>query len=108
MHRTSGCFFVPSRVLSCFSHVLQCATLWTSARQAPLFMGFSSKNTEVGCHAHLQKTFPAQESNLCLLCLLHCQAGSLTLAPLGKPLLFIEYALFMHCLGSANDFYKGI
>ena len=28
-------------VLSCFSHVQLCATQWTTARQAPLFMGFS-------------------------------------------------------------------
>ena len=28
-------------VLSCFSHVQLCATLWTVAQQAPLSMGFS-------------------------------------------------------------------
>ena len=28
-------------VLSCFSHVQLCATLWTVALQAPLSMGFS-------------------------------------------------------------------
>ena len=28
-------------VLSCFSYVQLCATLWTVACQAPLFMGFS-------------------------------------------------------------------
>ena len=33
------------------------------------------KNTGVGCHAFLQ------ESNLCLLCLLHWQVGSLPLGP---------------------------
>ena len=43
------------------------------------------KNTGVGCHSLLQGTFPTQESNLYLLCLLHWQAGSLPLAPLGKP-----------------------
>ena len=32
---------VPSCVLSRFSHVQLCATLWTVARQAPLSMGFS-------------------------------------------------------------------
>ena len=37
--------------LSCFSHVWLFATLWTVARQAPVFMVFSSKNTGVGCHA---------------------------------------------------------
>ena len=35
------------------------------------------KNTGVGCHFLLQGIFPTQGSNLCLLCLLHWQAGSL-------------------------------
>ena len=42
------------------------------------------KNTGVDCHALLQQIFPTQGSNLCLLRLLHWQAGSLTLAPPGK------------------------
>ena len=34
-------------------------SLWPyGARQAPLSMGFSSKNTGVGCHALLQGIFP--------------------------------------------------
>ena len=47
---------------------------------------FPGKNTAVGCHALLQGIFPTQGSNLRLLCLLHWQAGSLPLAPPGKPL----------------------
>ena len=47
---------------------------------------FLGKNTGVGCHALLQGIFPTQGLNLCLLCLLHWQAGSLPLAPPGKPL----------------------
>ena len=43
------------------------------------------KNTGVGCYALLQGIFPAQGSNLCLLCLLHWQAGSLPLSHLGSP-----------------------
>ena len=35
------------------------------------------KNTGVGCHALLQGIFPTQGSNLCLLYLLHWQAGVL-------------------------------
>ena len=38
----------------------------------------------VGCHAHLQRIFLTQESNLCLLCLLHWQADSLPLCYLGS------------------------
>ena len=43
------------------------------------------KNTGVGCHALLHGIFPTQGSDLCLLRLLHQQAGSLPLVPLGKP-----------------------
>ena len=35
----------------------------------------------MGCHALLQGIFPVQGSNLCLLCLLHWQVGSLPLVP---------------------------
>ena len=38
----------------------------------------------MGCHALLQGTVPTQGSNLCLLCLLHWQAGALSLGPPGK------------------------
>ena len=44
-----------------------------------------SENTGVGCHFLLQGIFPTQGSNLCLLYLLNCQAGSLPLALSGKP-----------------------
>ena len=39
----------------------------------------------MGCQALFQGTFPTQGSNLCLLCLLHWQIGSLPLAPPRKP-----------------------
>ena len=52
----------------------------------------SGKNTRVGCHALLQGIYPTQGSNLCLLRLLHWQAGSLPLAPPGKP------SLYSNCL----------
>ena len=42
------------------------------------------KNTSVGCHALLQGIVLTQGSNLCLLCPLHWQAGSLPLAPCGN------------------------
>ena len=44
------------------------------------------KNTGVGCHAFLQGIFLIQGLNLCHLILLHWQAGSLKLAPPGKPI----------------------
>ena len=58
------------------------ATPWTTARQASLCMGFSSKNIGVGCHFLLQGIFSTQVLNPCLLHLLHWQAGSLSLSPL--------------------------
>ena len=59
------------------------ATLWTTARQAPLSMGFfSGKNTGVGCHFLLQWIFLTEPWNLCLL---HWQADSLLLSHLGSP-----------------------
>ena len=69
--------------------VQSCPTLChprTVANQAPLSMGDSpGKNTGVSCHALLQGIFPTQGLNLCPLLLLHWQAGSLPLAPPGKP-----------------------
>ena len=58
------------------------------------------KNTAVGCHALLQGIFPTQGSNLCLLRLLHWQAGSLPLMPPGLlvpwniPIAFCQESLF--------------
>ena len=46
------------------------------------------KNTRVGCSFLLQGIFPTQGLNPSLLCLLRWQAGSLPLAPPGKPMSF--------------------
>ena len=51
------------------------------------------KNTGVGCHALLHGIFPTQGSNPHLLCLLHWQVGSLSLAPSGKPHIIIVVAI---------------
>ena len=45
---------------------------------------FPGKNTGVGCHFLLQRIFSTQDSNPCLLRLLHWQVGSLPPAPTGK------------------------
>ena len=39
------------------SHMWLFVTLWTTAHQAPLSMGFPCKNTRVGCHFLLQEIF---------------------------------------------------
>ena len=61
-----------------------CLTLWTVARQAPLFMGFSMQEYWNGLLCPPPGD-PTQGSNPLLLHLLHWQAGSLPLAPPGKP-----------------------
>ena len=87
------------------------ATPWTVARQAALSMGFPrqeycsglsfpspgdlpdpwpsfpGKNTAVGCHFLSRGPSWPSWSNLCLLSLVHWQAGSVALAPPGKSLL---------------------
>ena len=57
------------------SSSLQPHGLWPTRLLCP--WDFPGRNTGVGCHAVLQGTFPTRGSNLRLLCLLHCQAGSL-------------------------------
>ena len=78
---------VHAKSLSC---VPVSATPWT-IQPARLLCPWDSpgKNTEVDCLAFLQRIFLTQESSLCLLCLLHWQAGSLPLAPFGKAVLLL-------------------
>ena len=80
-------------VLGPFSRAQLCVTLWTAACQTLLSIGFSSKDTGVGCRALLQGTFLTQGSKLHLLCLLHWQMGSLPLVPPGKPSANLELVL---------------
>ena len=70
-------------VSSRFSRVRLFETVYYGLQLSRVLCPWDSpgKNTGVGCHAFLQ------ESNLCLLCLLHWPAGSLPLAPSGKPFL---------------------
>ena len=76
---------------SLLSHVRLFAATWKAARQAPLSMGFSSKNTGVCCHALLQGIFLTQGWNPCLLNLLHWQVSSLPLHHQGGMNLKEEY-----------------
>ena len=50
--------------------------------QASLFMGFSSKNARVGCHAFIQEIFPTQGSNPVLP---HCRQILYHLSHQGSP-----------------------
>ena len=69
----------------CFRRVQLCVTLWTCSCQDSLSMGFPRQEYGVDCHALLQGIFLTQGSNPSLLGLLHWEAGSLPLAPPGKP-----------------------
>ena len=73
-------------VLSCFSCVWLLVTLWTVALQAPLSMGFPRQEYWSGLPFSSLGNLPDPGIEQCLLCLLHWQAGSLSLVPPGKPI----------------------
>ena len=72
-------------VLSHFSRVRLCATLWTVAPQSPLSMGFCRQEYWSGLSCPSPGDLPNLRSNLHVLYLLHWQVDSLPLAPHGKP-----------------------
>ena len=77
------------RAFVCAKLLQSCTTLCdliTIAQLAPLSMRFSRQEYWSGLPCPLPRIFLIQELNLSLLCLLHWQAGSLTLVPPGKPL----------------------
>ena len=63
------------------SHIWLFATSWITVLQILCPCDFCGKNTGVGCHFLLQGIFPTQGLNLCLLYLLHWQAGSVPFVP---------------------------
>ena len=69
-------------VLSCFSHVWLCVTLWTIACQAPLSMTFSRQEYWSVLPCLLQGIFPTQGLNPHLS---HWQGDYLPLVPPGSP-----------------------
>ena len=68
-------------LFSCLT-VSDSQTPWTVVCQAPLSLGFPSKNTGGGCHFLLQGIFPIQGLNWSIL---HWQADSSPLSHLGSP-----------------------
>ena len=68
----------------CFSCVLF-ATLWTTAHQAPLSKGFSRQEYWRGLPYPPSEDLPYPGIEPVSFSLLHRQAGSLPLAPPGKP-----------------------
>ena len=94
---------LPDFTCVCAKSLQLCLTLQPCGLQpARLLCPWNSpgKNTRVGCHALLQGIFPPQGFNLPLLCLLHWQVGSLSLAPptfginfFSFPFIFISWRL---------------
>ena len=81
------CQLLHASVLRRFRRGRLCVTPYTVARQAPLSMGILQGGMlEWVAVPSSRGIFPTQGSSLCLLCLLHWQAGCLKLEPLGKPL----------------------
>ena len=74
-------FIVHCAQVQFLSHFQIFVTPWTVARQAPLSWDSPGKSTGVRCLALLQGIFLTQGLNLCLLRLLHWQAGYLPLVP---------------------------
>ena len=76
------------------------ATSWTLAHQAPLSMEFSRQECCSGCHFLVQRIFPIQGSNLCLL---HWQADSFSTEPPRKPQR-MECACVLSCFSCVQLF----
>ena len=87
-------------LLSCFSRVQLFATLWTVAHQAPLSMGFSRQEYWSGLPCPPPGDLPDPDVGWIphLLCLLHWQVGSLSLAPPGKPERVHMYLIKEQCV----------
>ena len=66
------------------------------------------KNTGVGCHAPLHGIFPTQGSNSHLLCLLHWQAGLLSVAPPRNSKAFIFLSIFIRISKQSKWSNKGL
>ena len=70
------------------------ATIWTVTCLAPLSVGFSRQQYWSGLPFLLQGIFLTQESNPCLLWLLHCRR-ILTIETLGKPISALKDATIL-------------
>ena len=78
-------------MLSHFIRVQLFATLWTVADQASLSMGFSRQEYESGLPLPCPGDLPDPGTDLASLYLLHWHAGSLPLAPPGKPTVYVHF-----------------
>ena len=93
-----ACMSLHAYNLSYFSFNQFFATSWTVAHQSPLPMGFSRQEYWSGLPCPPPGALLTQRSNHHLLCLLHWQAGSLTLAPPEKPLYLTAVVQLLSCV----------
>ena len=82
-------------VLSCFICVQLFATLWATALQAPLSMGFSRQEYWSGLPCSSLGDLPNPRIEPMTLCLLYWQADSIPLEPPGMPI--IAYCCYCCC-----------
>ena len=88
MHGMHSC------MLSCFSHVLLYATLWTVAKQAPLSIGILQAGILKWVAITSSREFPTQKWNPHLLSPLHWKMSFLPPVPPGKPK--VKFKLLSH------------
>ena len=87
--------------MQCCTQSLSCVLFFCNPMDCSLLLcpwNSPGKNTRVGFHFLLQRIFPTQGSNPCLLCLLHWQAYSLPLAQPGSPVCLYLYGCVCVCV----------
>ena len=72
-----------------------CGPMNCSLPSSSVHRDFPSKNTGMGCHFLLPGICPGQGLNLCLL---HWQADSLPLSPLGSLCVYISIYLYIYII----------
>ena len=86
--RSSSYIFLEVLLAMCANLLQSCPTLCNLMDSSPpgssVHGDSPGKNTGAGCHAFLQGVFPTRDQTHDS-CLLHCQVGSLPLAPPAKP-----------------------
>ena len=96
--------FFTSYVCSCYIALVVSNSVWPARLLCP--WDFPDKNTGVSCHILLHGMFLTQGLNLCLLCLLHWQEGSLPRENTFQIYLWLS-VVCLHCFKnvlSSNDF----
>ena len=100
-HRNKMCVSVCARTHAVLYSVTQLCPVFCNPMDCSLLLcpwNSPGKNTRVGFHFLLQRIFPTQGSNPCLLCLLHLQAYSSPLAQPESPVCLYLYGCMCVCV----------